>query len=221
MAATFAFRDEDGVSLCRRRPARHHGHGGRWRQPPRGLSRQRTSCDRGETRDAEDKRTLVDLLVEQIEFADVIVLNKVEIARLVRTTRGRSKDHPGAQPRSGSGRSQAPLAALIALDTGLFDSSKARPHPLWHKELCGFRRSRSRDVEYGITNFVYRARRPFHPEKSTSSSPGPSRRDPRQGTFLAGNAPAMAWRDQPGWHDHAPLGAWLLVGERTRGTMAG
>lgn len=121
--------------------------------------------DRGETRDADDKRMLVDLLVEQIEFADVVVVNKVsevgpdtrrELRRIVAAL------NPDARiVETDFGR--LPLAAI--LDTGLFDEAKAARHPLWYKELYGFATHVPETEEYGIASFVYRARRPFEPEK--------------------------------------------------------
>jgi len=49
------------------------------------------------------------------------------------------------------------------LDTGRFDFDKAQQHPLWFKELYGFADHVPETEEYGVTNFVYRARRPFAP----------------------------------------------------------
>ncbi len=51
------------------------------------------------------------------------------------------------------------------LDTGRFDFEKAQQHPLWFKELYGFAEHTPETEEYGVTNFVYRARRPFDPVK--------------------------------------------------------
>ena len=51
------------------------------------------------------------------------------------------------------------------LDTGLFDEEKAQRHPLWHKALYSPEEHVPESEQYGIESFVYRARRPFHPEK--------------------------------------------------------
>jgi G3E family GTPase len=121
--------------------------------------------DRGETAGEGDERRLVDLLVEQIEFADVVVLNKVsdvspEQLDLVRKIiRALNPDARLVETDFG----KAPLDAV--LDTGLFDHEKAQEHPLWHKELYGHADHVPETEEYGISSFVYRARRPFHPEK--------------------------------------------------------
>ncbi|KQK31974.1 4-hydroxytetrahydrobiopterin dehydratase [Bosea thiooxidans] len=165
VAATFEFRDEDGLSLSdvarldtmvtvvdAASLLRNYGS--------RDFLRER-----GETAGEGDERTLVDLLVEQIEFADVVVLNKISeatseqreaVSKIVRAL------NPDArQIEADFGK--VPLDAV--LDTGLFDHEKAQEHPLWHKELYGFRDHVPETEEYGIASFVYRARRPFHPEK--------------------------------------------------------
>jgi G3E family GTPase len=58
---------------------------------------------------------------------------------------------------------QVPLNRV--LNTGRFDYDKAHQHPLWFKELYGFQDHTPETEEYGIRSFVYRARRPFQPEK--------------------------------------------------------
>ena len=132
--------------------------------------------DRGEALGEEDGRTLVDLLVDQIEFADVIVLNKVDSAEPERLAAARTivrALNPDAEVIETS-FAQAPLSSV--LDTGRFDFEKAHEHPLWYKELYGFGDHVPETVEYGITSFVYRARRPFHPAKFHRflNSPWPS-----------------------------------------------
>jgi G3E family GTPase len=119
--------------------------------------------DRGESLGDGDERTLVNLLTDQIEFANVVILNKVRDAgpaaadaarkiikalnpdaRLIET------DHSRVDPQA-------------IFDTGLFDFDRAAEHPLWAKELYGFAHHTPETEEYGITSFVYRARAPFHP----------------------------------------------------------
>ena len=122
-------------------------------------------ADRGETAGDGDNRTLVDLLVEQIEFADVIILNKVGTA---------TPDQLDAARKIIAGLNadarviETDFAEVLPKDilgTGLFDLAKAETHPLWFKELHGFRDHVPETEEYGIRSFVYRARRPFHPRK--------------------------------------------------------
>ncbi len=119
--------------------------------------------DRGESLGDDDQRTLVDLLVDQIEFADVIVLNKVEATTPDKLDAARKiirSLNPDADLIETS-FSSVPLDRV--LDTGLFDHEKAEEHPLWYKELYGFADHVPETEEYGVESFVYRARRPFHP----------------------------------------------------------
>jgi G3E family GTPase len=121
--------------------------------------------DRGEVAGDNDERTLVDLLVEQIEFADVVVINKVsdvDAAQLDLVRKIICALNPDARQIEVD-FGQIPLGKV--LNTGLFDEEKAQEHPLWHKELYGYADHMPETEEYGISSFVYRARRPFHPEK--------------------------------------------------------
>ncbi|MEM9845380.1 MAG: GTP-binding protein [Pseudomonadota bacterium] len=121
--------------------------------------------DRGETMGEDDERTLVDLLVEQIEFADVVILNKVADAGPERTNAARQiirSLNADAQIIE-TNHSVVPGDAI--LDTGLFDFEKAHEHPMWAKELYGFADHVPETEEYGVTSYVYRARQPFEPEK--------------------------------------------------------
>ncbi|HEY4199346.1 MAG TPA: GTP-binding protein [Devosiaceae bacterium] len=119
--------------------------------------------DRGETLGPEDDRALVDLLVEQIEFSDVIILNKVSTAspadrataiKIIKAL------NPSAELIE-TDFAQVPLDRV--LDTGLFSLEMAERNPLWFKELSGFKDHVPETLEYGIRSFVYRARRPFNP----------------------------------------------------------
>lgn len=121
--------------------------------------------DRGATRDADDHRSLVDLLVEQIEFADVVVVNKVsEVSAETRQAVRRiiAALNPDARVLE-TDFGVLPLRAI--LNTGLFSEAKSARHPLWHKELFGWGDHVPETQEYGISSFVYRARRPFDPAR--------------------------------------------------------
>ncbi|MFS4581479.1 GTP-binding protein [Phaeobacter sp. C3_T13_0] len=121
--------------------------------------------DRGETLGEDDERTLVNLLVEQIEFADVVVLNKVadaqpqQVEAALKIIRSLNADARIIE----TSHSDVPADAI--LDTGLFDFDRAHEHPMWAKELYGFADHVPETEEYGVTSYVYRARQPFEPEK--------------------------------------------------------
>ena len=121
--------------------------------------------DRGETMGEEDERTLVHLLTDQIEFADVVVLNKVADAQPHQVDAARKIIRSlNADARIiETNHSDVPAEAI--LDTGLFDFEKAHEHPMWFKELYGFADHVPETEEYGVASYVYRARRPFEPEK--------------------------------------------------------
>lgn len=121
--------------------------------------------DRGESLGDEDERTLVDLLVEQIEFADVVILNKVSTASTEELDLARKvirSLNPDAQIEEVD-FGQVPLDAI--LNTKRFDFNRAHEHPLWYKELYGFNDHVPETEEYGVRSFVYRARRPFDPAR--------------------------------------------------------
>ena len=163
VAATFSFRDETGAALADIARLDTMVSVVDAANLLSDYSSKDFLSDRGETRDADDKRTLVDLLVEQIEFADVVVINKIsEVSREVRSKSARSslpstQTHVSSKPISEDCRSPS------ILDTGLFDEVKAARHPLWHKELYGYGSHVPETEEYGISSFVYRARPPFDP----------------------------------------------------------
>ena len=119
--------------------------------------------DRGESLGEGDERTLVNLLTDQIEFADVIVLNKCADAGAERVDAARKiirALNPDARVIE---TDQSRVAAKAIFDTGLFDFDRAHEHPMWAKELYGFANHTPETEEYGITSFVYRARAPFDP----------------------------------------------------------
>ncbi|MEM1082166.1 MAG: zinc metallochaperone GTPase ZigA, partial [Pseudomonadota bacterium] len=163
VAETFTFADEDGITLSK-------------------LARLDTMVtvvdavnflndyessqslqDTGESLGDDDHRTLADLLIDQVEFADVILISKVDLV-----------DESSLERLSGILRSFNTEAEIIpiehgnvaidrVLDTGRFDFARAQRAPGWLKEMRGEHVPETE--EYGISSFSYLARRPFHPKR--------------------------------------------------------
>ncbi|MCT4608561.1 MAG: GTP-binding protein [Pelagimonas sp.] len=121
--------------------------------------------DRGESMGEDDDRSLVSLLTEQIEFADVVILNKVSDAGPERTDNARKIIRALNADAKIIETDHSEVAAEAILDTGLFDFDTAHEHPMWAKELYGFANHTPEDEEYGITSFAFHARAPFDPQK--------------------------------------------------------
>ena len=121
--------------------------------------------DKGEVAGEGDERTLVDLLVEQIEFANVILLNKIDLVtekelKIVRAViRGLNAKAKIIETCNSM------VALKEVMDTKLYDLKEAQNHPLWAQELYNPDEHVPETEEYGIMSFVYRARDPFSPEK--------------------------------------------------------
>ena len=122
-------------------------------------------ADRGETLGEEDERSLVHLLTDQMEFADVVVLNKVSLASPEQVDAARKIIRSLNADAEIIETDFSEVPADKILDTKLFDFEKAHEHPMWAKELYGFADHVPETEEYGIASFVYRARAPFDPNK--------------------------------------------------------
>ncbi|WP_102868677.1 GTP-binding protein [Pseudovibrio exalbescens] len=121
--------------------------------------------DHGESLGDHDERTLVDLLVDQIEFANVVVLNKTDllspqeldiVRSIIRGLNAKCKLIETTMSK---------VHLDDVLDTRLFDLQEAQDHPLWAQELYNFTDHIPETEEYGISSFVYRTRAPFDPVK--------------------------------------------------------
>jgi G3E family GTPase len=122
-------------------------------------------AQRGEVAGDGDERTLVHLLTDQIEFADVVVLNKVTDAGPMRVDAARKIIRALNADARIIEADHSDVPADAVLDTGLFDFERAHEHPMWAKELYGFADHTPETEEYGVTSHVYRARKPFVPER--------------------------------------------------------
>ncbi|MFK7789669.1 MAG: GTP-binding protein, partial [Phycisphaeraceae bacterium] len=163
VATTFAFRDEDDKSLsdCSRIDTMLTViDASRFLHDVESGDRL---AEREAGADETDERTIVDLLIDQAEFANVIVINKCDLvdelalgrlekiiyrlnptAKMIRTTRGK-------------------VDMDQVLNTGLYDPEVAAQMPGWYRELMGEHTPETE--EYGISSFVYLRRRPFHPTR--------------------------------------------------------
>ncbi|MEM1151656.1 MAG: GTP-binding protein [Pseudomonadota bacterium] len=164
VAATFDFRDEHGVSLNDVARVDTMVTVVDAVNLLRDYSSHDFLKDRGEILGEEDDRTLVHLLTDQIEFADVIVLNKVDDATPSQVDAARKiiRSLNADAEIVESNYSDVPSDKIF--DTGLFDFEKAETHPMWAKELYGFADHVPETEEYGVASYTYRARRPFDPE---------------------------------------------------------
>ena len=165
VAATFDFRDEDGNSLSDVARLDTMVTLVDAANLLRDFSSHDFLADRGESLGEGDTRTLVNLLTEQIEFADVIVLNKVSDAGAERTNAARMIIRALNRDAQVIETDRSRVQAEAIFDTGLFDFDAAHTHPMWAKELYGFAHHTPETEEYGITSFVYRAREPFDPTR--------------------------------------------------------
>ena len=163
IAETFTFADEDGTSL------------GDVAQLDtmvtvvdgynflKDYSSQDMLAQRGESLGDEDERTVVDLLIDQIEFCDVLILNKTDLmtpAEIGQLEGILKTLNPRAQLLHSS-FGKVPLDRIM--NTGLFDFDQAAEAPGWLQELRGEHVPETE--EYGISSFAYRARNPFHPQR--------------------------------------------------------
>ena len=119
--------------------------------------------DTGESLGEDDERSVADLLVDQVEFSDVILISKIDLV-----------DQSDVHKLKGILRSLNTTAKIIpitkgqveiddVLNTGLFNFDKAQEAPGWLKEMRGDHTPETE--EYGISSFTFVARRPFYPDK--------------------------------------------------------
>ena len=117
----------------------------------------------GESLGDDDERSVADLLIDQIEFADVILLSKTDLVKkgdisklkaIIKTLNTEAEIIP---IKNGN------VEIEKVLNTNLFDFQKAKQAPGWLKEMRGEHVPETE--EYGISSFSYTARRPFYPDK--------------------------------------------------------
>ncbi|WP_151719090.1 GTP-binding protein [Gemmobacter serpentinus] len=165
VAATFDFRDADGASLSDVARLDTMVTVVDAVNLTADFSSHDFLSERGESLGADDPRTLVDLLTDQMEFADVIILNKVTEAGPLLLDQARKIVRALNPDALLIETDFSRVGADAIFDTGRFDFDRAHMHPMWAKELYGFADHLPETEEYGITSFVYRARKPFDPRR--------------------------------------------------------
>lgn len=123
--------------------------------------------DRDQGADQTDERSIADLLIDQVEFCDVLVLNKTDLvteAELTKLENILRKLQPDAHLIK---TTNAEVDINEVLNTGRFDFEQASNSAGWIKELTegGHAEHTPETEEYGISSFVYRRRLPFHAER--------------------------------------------------------
>ena len=119
--------------------------------------------DSGESLGEDDDRSVADLLVDQIEFADILLVSKTDLVESEDIEKLKAilkslNTHAQILPIS-----QGQVDVEEVLDTGLFDFERAQQAPGWLKEMRGEHVPETE--EYGIGSFSFIARLPFHPER--------------------------------------------------------
>ncbi|MGF6089764.1 zinc metallochaperone GTPase ZigA [Pseudomonas sp. 18173] len=188
-------------------------------------------ASRGETLGEDDERSITDLLIEQVEFADVILLSKVdlisrhqreELLAILERLNARAEIIPMAM-------GEIPLNKI--LNTGRFDFEKAAQAPGWLQELRGEHVPETE--EYGIASSAYRARRPFHPQRffnliNGSWDNGKLLRSKGFFWLASKHMDAGSWSQAGGlmrygfagrWWRFVPKGQWPQDAESTAGIM--
>ncbi|WP_154857853.1 GTP-binding protein [Cyclobacterium xiamenense] len=172
-----------------------------------------TIVDRGMTGDSQDQRSIVNLLTDQIEFANVILLNKTDLVseERLRLLEGMlRKLNPEARIiRSSYGQ----VDPKEILHTKLFDYDRAEQSAGWIKELNNEHLPETE--EYGISSFVFRDPRPFHPERFWQyvNQRWPAGIIRSKGLFWLASRPdqALIWSQAGGSLKAEVFGRWLAA----------
>ena len=163
VAETFTFRDEQGQSLAdlaRLDTMVTVVDGVNFL---RDLHEAEALAERGESLGEDDERSVTDLLIDQVEFADVILVSKIDLISSAEREEllamlGRLNPQAAVLPMI---MGQVELARI--LNTGRFDFERAAQAPGWLAELRGEHVPETE--EYGIASTAWRARRPLHPQR--------------------------------------------------------
>jgi G3E family GTPase len=222
IAQTFTFEAEDGSSLARRARLDTMVTVVDAAAFLSDLVHDRSLAEVGQVADASDARSVAPLLVEQVEFADVVVINKIDRVgdgELERVETAIRALNPSARVVRAE-RGRVPLQDV--LNTGRFDYAKAAEGAGWKRALSGVHTPETE--VYGFTSFTYRAERPFGAARlfrvltDTNAMPGVIR---AKGLFWVGADPRLAyeWSLAGGAREVRCAGQWWAAVPRSLWTM--
>tara|TARA_Y100000310_G_scaffold320258_1_gene376520 strand:+ start:1336 stop:2541 length:1206 start_codon:yes stop_codon:yes gene_type:complete len=163
VAETFTFADEDGVSLSDIATLDTMVTVVDAVNFLKDYNTAKSIKEAGESLGEDDERNVADLLVDQVEFADLLLISKIdlvteaelnELKAILRSLNSMAEIIPME-------RGQVPNEKLLG--TGLFDFEKAQQAPGWLAEMRGEHTPETE--EYGIASFSFVARKPFHPQR--------------------------------------------------------
>jgi len=163
VAETFTFEDEDGVTLADVAQLDTMVTVVDAVNFSKDFDEAKYLQEAGESLGEDDERSVADLLIDQVEFADVILISKTDLVdeaaitrlkAILATLNTRARIIP---------ISQGNIDVKAVLGTGLFDFEQAQLAPGWLKEMRGEHIPETE--EYGISSFTYTARRPFYPQR--------------------------------------------------------
>jgi G3E family GTPase len=164
----------------------------------------------GLNEDEEDQRSIVNLLTDQIEFANVILLNKTDLVSSQQAGELKailSNLNPKAKIIDAQFGKVNPS---LILNTGLYDSAELEGTEAWQEELSKIHTPETE--EYGIKSFVFRDRRPFHPQRFWNyiSKSWPSSILRSKGLFYLASRKdqAISWSQAGGSLKAEPMGVW-------------
>jgi len=161
--------------------------------------------------DPEDQRSIVNLLTDQIEFANVILINKTDLVEKAQVEELKAIIHklnPGAKILV---TDHSKIDSKEILNTGLFDFEEASNSAGWQEELQKGHHTPETE-EYGISSFVFRDKRPFHPQRFWTyiSENWPAGIIRSKGLFYIASRKdqALSWSQAGGSLKAEPVGVW-------------
>ena len=163
VAETFTFADEDGVSLSDVATLDTMVTVVDGVNFLKDYDEAKYLKESGESLGEDDERSVADLLVDQVEFADILLISKTDLVEASEVSRLKAilktlNTHAQIIPIS-----LGKIDIDKVINTNLFDFERAEKAPGWLKEMQGEHVPETE--EYGISSFSYVARRPFYPEK--------------------------------------------------------